>query len=971
MSPRGWELLLETCTSEGERPFPIAAYSEFMPPVRLGCRPYNRRADGFFPEADPLGFPVTEFEEAFELQPGLEKIAQQVLGALHQAARGKPAERLSKNKLINNPYWPSELASRVGTLGHERFVVILPLALSLTQDDKGRRRWTLFGGSEQGPVRPFWKSFFKSPDQEIPRETAMDFIRTLLSAAYGGSSEKLVDLHRGGFRIFAEDGDPHKGIRPGWTSEFIWSRGMPLEGVEYLLNFDPFGSLPESVKKAYFAEELHLVPFPGSLLFWGIPGYAHMQHELTMSNQVPLLHVVERHEAPYGIRVPQSGWIHVPRPGSPSSYENYGPIRNTFQRTHRWAKVRRYEDELATPGRLDHILHVLFSTASNDLDLYGKPMARNSQIWTQDHHLLLDGPNATSKEIRAAFESIKQGGLFGYRFQYPPVRTGSYQIYWHRPLVAYLSPREERSVVLPELLMGYLTAYDAQHPDLGRAIELWPRLYSRQVYRAVIELFKDKPHQHKTITRVLNLLVGKELLGIEKLPRSFAQRVLMLPEKRTIDEWLASLPDLVSHDQRGQWLAGQLKGLIQVKDQTVPTSEARRLPPSLTFDRSALRSFEVRYWKNIVYLSAGKYLNKSNSDCILDSATQKRLKHHHRDLDALGDYLLGYHRRVVAKYGMRGKALVGDLPFRWNTDFQFDWWEGWLRNQEGISEERNIMVVIPGRNRNRAVIMADHYDTAYMEDIYYKEQGGSGARLAAPGADDNHSATAALMRAAPIFCDLSREGKLGCDIWLIHLTGEEFPSDCLGARHLCQMLAEKKVKLRLAGGEERDFSKVQIQGVYVLDMVAHNNDKDRNKFQISPGRGAEATWLAYQAHVANEIWNESTQVWNLRPSRRNRKNGKRSPDKKTIPEIALHPSLDGQVRLPRDPLSTLYNTDGQIFSDAGIPVVLLMEDYDINRKGYHDSQDTVSNIDLDYGAALVSIAIEAVVRAATEKPLSL
>ena len=154
--------------------------------------------------------------------------------------------------------------------------------------------------------------------------------------------------------------------------------------------------------------------------------------------------------------------------------------------------------------------------------------------------------------------------------------------------------------------------------------------------------------------------------------------------------------------------------------------------------------------------------------------------------------------------------------------------------------------------------MADHYDTAYMEDIYYKDQGGSGARLAASGADDNHSATAALMRAAPIFCDLSREGKLGCDIWLIHLTGEEFPSDCLGARHLCQQLVEGTLKLRLAEGEERDLSKVQIQGVFVLDMVAHNNDGNRDKFQISPGRGAEAMWLAYQAHIANEIWNAST-----------------------------------------------------------------------------------------------------------------
>ena len=53
--------------------------------------------------------------------------------------------------------------------------------------------------------------------------------------------------------------------------------------------------------------------------------------------------------------------------------------------------------------------------------------------------------------------------------------------------------------------------------------------------------------------------------------------------------------------------------------------------------------------------------------------------------------------------------------------------------------------------------MADHYDTAYMVDRYEPEYGGDGARLAAAGADDNHSATACLMLAAPIFLDLSRQ----------------------------------------------------------------------------------------------------------------------------------------------------------------------------------------------------------------------
>jgi hypothetical protein len=45
--------------------------------------------------------------------------------------------------------------------------------------------------------------------------------------------------------------------------------------------------------------------------------------------------------------------------------------------------------------------------------------------------------------------------------------------------------------------------------------------------------------------------------------------------------------------------------------------------------------------------------------------------------------------------------------------------------------------------------------------------------------------------------------------------------------------------------------------------------------------------------------------------------------------------------------------------------VLFMENYDINRTGYHDTHDTMENIDLDYGAAVCAITIEAVARAAS------
>jgi hypothetical protein len=221
-----------------------------------------------------------------------------------------------------------------------------------------------------------------------------------------------------------------------------------------------------------------------------------------------------------------------------------------------------------------------------------------------------------------------------------------------------------------------------------------------------------------------------------------------------------------------------------------------------------------------------------------------------------------------------------------------------------------------------------------------------------------------MMLAAPVFLEMSRKGQLGCDVWLIHLTGEEFPADCLGARALIQQLVEETLRLHLQGGKTKDLSGVRVRGLYVSDMIAHNNDRERDVFQIPPGADPDSFWLAEQAHAAAEVWNESVPEWNKQPDRAGRPRGRRSPHGAAIPEVAPFLALCGEVRTPVDPRSTLYNTDGQVFSDAGVPCVLFMENYDINRTGYHDTHDTMANIDLDYGAAVCAITIESVARAA-------
>jgi hypothetical protein len=214
---------------------------------------------------------------------------------------------------------------------------------------------------------------------------------------------------------------------------------------------------------------------------------------------------------------------------------------------------------------------------------------------------------------------------------------------------------------------------------------------------------------------------------------------------------------------------------------------------------------------------------------------------------------------------------------------------------------------------------------------------------------------------------MAKEGKLERDIWLIHLTGEEFPSDCLGARNFCQNIVQKTLKMKRRDGSIKDLSDVEVKGVLVMDMIAHNRDSDLDIFQVAPGKTGESLQLARVARLVSRIWNAGTAKWNESPDRQGCKRGQRTRDIRIMPAKAQHLKVEAEIRTWEDQRSSLYNTDGMIFSDTGIPVILFMENYDISRRGYHDTHDTMENIDLDYGSAVSAIAIETIARLAVSR----
>jgi hypothetical protein len=967
----------------GKEKFSLPAYSEFMPPPRVGRRPYGETDPGLFREDDPFGWTVSEIEEEWELRPGLRTLGKHIVGELVKLGEGRPDFRLAGHaggRLVDNPYWPGELAALAGRLEREKYVIFLPLALSRTQDDKGRIRWTLFGSSEQGPEKAFWRSFYEAPGREAPQGPSLVFLLRILKEAFGIDSGGPADLRRIGFRILPTEADTRfpywpEDPLPSWTRGLIVKDGESIEDVRYLLTFRPFSRLPSGVKKGYAAGRLALLPFPGSLVFWGSGSTIQRQEKDPLAMQMPLLRLVARRDAPYGLRVPQSGWFHEPGPDSPDEKIVHDRLVNTYRRSNRWDRVLRHEEDAAANALEVRVSRALFATTDAAIGLYSKPMARNCQIWTEQSELLLDGPRATTKSIREAAMAVAGGGLFRYRFQFPAMRVGRHEIYWHRPLTAFRPGENKDTEVMADGPTGFLTAYSAHQPNPACPVMLWPRLLRRESLLAALDGFKIE-HEHyarQTALNVQALFDARELWGA-LLPRSFARDLLRVAEEEDLSGWLEGLPAKALGHEDGEKIRAALEDLIE------PAALARAVPgPSpvagpesgpppepLTFSETATRAFEVDYWNDIRELSNGTYANSDNADFVPEPAPAEGVprESRRRDLESLGDYLLERHSRSVASAGMAGRAVCGEIRFHWKTDFDYELFTGWRNNRDGHASERNLLVVIPGRDRGEAVVLADHYDTAYMEDVYDRRRGGNGARRAAAGADDNRSATATLLQAAPIFLKMSREGRLERDIWLLHLTGEEFPADCMGARRFARALVEGTLRMMPTSGEPFDLSAVRVAGVYVMDMIAHNRDDGRDVFQISPGRGPGSLHLAREAHLAARTWNACVETWNRHSDRRGRGRGRRSGDEITVPDVALHPRLFGEIRTWDDPRSSLFNTDGQIFSDAGIPVVLFMENYDINRKGYHDTLDTMANIDLDYGAAVAAIAIESAARAA-------
>ena len=372
----------------------------------------------------------------------------------------------------------------------------------------------------------------------------------------------LTDLRRGGL---SRHGRSDPGLRLATLEgrstarldrALLWQPDGKLTGVKYLLTFEPLGQVARGGAQGLSGRQAAPVAVSRQPAVLGQPGLSQTGRGVALGRADSAVafdraaRKPDRHSrAAVGLAARTQGRRRR------RSKDVRGPVRNTFLRTNRWGRVHRYEDELKVTGQEDRVAHVLFSTAADDVGLYGKPMARNAQVWTRDFELLLDGPRATSRELAAAAEKVAAGGLFGYRFYYPPMRVWRARSFLASAAGRLSLGREVTVVVCRRaagLFDGATGPIEPQLTTPGRTLAAAARSRGLSTGR---HRFSARPRSARiTARRSTSASCWMPSVCWAQGPcRAIWRRSLLtLPKHETLDDWLESLPDRAVSAEVGQ-----------------------------------------------------------------------------------------------------------------------------------------------------------------------------------------------------------------------------------------------------------------------------------------------------------------------------------------------------------------------------------------------------------------------------------
>ena len=347
-----------------------------------------------------------EYEEAFELRSGPRTARRARCSArLQQLAQGRPAHGIPRDPPDGQSVLARGLVDERGP-ARARALRAADAARALAHAGRqGARALDAIWCQRAGAGASLLAELLQRARDRAARAarnglappSARGGLRLLRGAGRGSAQRRLARSCRCG-RIRASPTASEEPL-PSWARPLLPRRGR-ADRRRALPADVPVRSreLPPPVQRAYLDGALHLLPFPGSLVFWGVPQYRKLAGRAALRHADSAAPSVERHEGPSGIRVPQSGWLHEAQAGQAGPAT---PARSAAQRLQAHAPLgarpaspgRARADGPRRQARARALQHARRTTCASTASRW--PATRRSGRRTSER--VLDGPDGDAR----------------------------------------------------------------------------------------------------------------------------------------------------------------------------------------------------------------------------------------------------------------------------------------------------------------------------------------------------------------------------------------------------------------------------------------------------------------------------------------------------------------------------------------------------------------------------------------------
>ena len=209
MAGVGWSNLIPSEGGfQGSGAFRIEAYSEYMPPPRVGWKPYGPVPvnSHVFSTDDPFGWKVHEFDETLGVAtrplPDRQATDDAAQAAARRQSGNRPAEaRIGKQSL---------LAARIGRRGKSQERPVCPLVAAVTSRALRMTRAAFVGRSlatvSRGQVRHFGRASSRPQESRRRRNGALAFSAACCMRSTAKTSRTLRDCTASAFAFSRKSG---------------------------------------------------------------------------------------------------------------------------------------------------------------------------------------------------------------------------------------------------------------------------------------------------------------------------------------------------------------------------------------------------------------------------------------------------------------------------------------------------------------------------------------------------------------------------------------------------------------------------------------------------------------------------------------------------------------------------------------------------------------------------------------------